>query len=137
MSNAPIMLRTACLKTLSMVEAVPEKSNQHEFNGVAQLKDIFGEDRRELKAKFSVRGQDGTEISNVTWYDARVSHPSRSEYRLYFQANPVMALAREGDNILIGFDRAGELHCVLIPQGAEGYNGRVLSWQKMEEVISV
>ena len=41
------------VKRLSAVEAHPEKSNQHEFNGVVALKQLFGlEDRRGLPAHF-------------------------------------------------------------------------------------
>lgn len=57
MSNRPIVLNPACIKTLSAVEARPERSNQHEFNGVAALKDVLGTNRSELNVHFSVRGK--------------------------------------------------------------------------------
>jgi hypothetical protein len=43
MSIQPVVFRCSCIKTLSAVEANPARSNQHEFNGVTQLKSIFGE----------------------------------------------------------------------------------------------
>jgi len=122
MSTRPIVLRPACIKTLAAVEAHPERSNQHEFNGVAALRDMFGEDRAEFRAIFSVRGEDGTCLAGVTWYDSRENHPSRSEHRLYFQGNPVMDRAQEGDNILIGFV-GSQLHCILIPGDSTRYAG--------------
>lgn len=82
-----LSLNPACIKTLSAVEAEPNRSNQHELNGVVQLKSILGLSRQSFDARFSIRGQDGYVASSVTWYDARESHPTRSEYRLYFQTN--------------------------------------------------
>ncbi len=131
MANNPLVLKPACLKTLSAVEARPERSNQHEFNGVLQLKEIFGLEKFERIATFHIRGTDVLDKAKVTWYDAREEHPVRSEHRLYFQGNAVMAEAREGDNILIGFDQSDELHCVLIPRGAEGYKPNVPVWEKI------
>lgn len=130
MSNNPFLLQPACLKTLSAVEARPERSNQHEFNGVAQLRNIFGSEKFERLAIFHVRGEPISDRAKVTWYDSRKAQTHRSaEYRLYFQSNKVMEQAREGDNILIGFDRAGDLNCVLIPRGSEGYKSNISTWE--------
>jgi hypothetical protein len=129
MLTNPLVLKPACLKTLSAVEARPERSNQHEFNGVLQLKEIFGLEKFERLATFHIRGTNVLTQAKVTWYDAREEHPTRSEYRLYFQSNTVMAEAHEGDNILIGFDQANDLHCVLIPRGAVGYKPNVPTWE--------
>lgn len=122
MSKGPIILKPACIKTLAAVEANPDRSNQHEFNGVAALKEIFGTDKAEFKAVFSVRGEDGSFESGVTWYDSREDHPVRSEHRLYFKTNPVMHRAQEGDNVLIGFI-GNQLHCILIPNAGQSYPG--------------
>lgn len=122
MSTAPVVLQPACIKTLSQVEVNPNRSNQHEFNGVAQLKDIFGLSRQEgISAVFSIRGLAGTTATWVTWYDAREDHPTRSEHRLYFPHNAVMSRAKAGDNILIGYDSSKRLHCILIPSGTAGH----------------
>lgn len=129
MTNKPLILSKACLKTLSAVEARPERSNQHEFNGVIALKNIFGLNKFEKMATFSVRGEPISNLANVTWYDARESHSTRTEHRLYFQTNKVMERASEGDNILIGFDNSGQLHCILIPRGADGYKPNVVAWE--------
>lgn len=127
MSKGPVILKPACIKTLVAVEARPERSNQHEFNGVAALKDLFGQNRAEFRALFSVRGESQSYWAGVTWYDSRENHPTRSEHRLYFQGNPVMERAQEGDNILIGFVR-DQLHCILIPNDPTRYSG----WTPLE-----
>lgn len=128
MSITPINFKASCVKTLSAVEAEPTRSNQHEFNGVAQLKNIFGTKKVEMIASFSVRGSNDVFHSSLTWYDAREKHKTRSEFRLYFQSNAVMAKAKEGDNIVIGYDAKGMVHCELILKGALGAN-RINGWQ--------
>lgn len=127
MSVRPINFRSSCVKTLSAVEAEPSRSNQHEFNGVLQLKHLFGDDKIQLNASFSIRGNDEVFTSGLTWYDARDAHATRSEYRLYFQSNPVMENAIEGDNIIIGFDVNNNIHCELITQNTAGYT-RTNGW---------
>ena len=131
MADRPVVLARACIKLLSATEADPRASNQHEFNGVVQLQEIFGVDAFERQAKFVLRGTDISDFAKVTWYDARRRHPSRSEYRLYFQTNSVMKCAHEGDNILIGFDRVGQMHCVLIPTGAKEHRKDVIGWERI------
>ncbi|MCL2916469.1 hypothetical protein L2725_22285 [Shewanella corallii] len=129
MAVKSIKFEASCVKTLSAVEAEPTRSNQHEFNGVSQLKSIFGEVRREdMKASFSERGSDEMHQSFLTWYDAREKHPTRSEFRLYFKSNAVMDVAKEGDNIVIGFDKNGNIHCELIPQGSNSHR-RTNGWE--------
>lgn len=128
--NRPISLKPACIKTLSAVEALLKNSNQHEFNGVAQLKGIFGNDRLSRSAKFSIRGSSISETGNVTWYDAREAHPSRTEYRLYFQTNEVMKLAKEGDSILIGFE-GHTLHIILIPKTSADFKAGPSTWKSV------
>lgn len=130
MSNRAVVLKPACVKTLSAVEARPERSNQHEFNGVAELKNILGSERKDFRVIFSVRGEDVKDIANVTWYDARERHQTRSEHRLYFQSNKVMNQAREGDNVIIGFDQNKQLHCILIRSGTNGHQADITTWRQ-------
>lgn len=97
-------LNSACVKTLSAVEAEPIRSHQHELNGVSQLKSLFGTARRTISANFSIRGEDGFIPVTLTWYDAREAHATRSEHRLYFPSNAVMNQAKEGSTLILGVD---------------------------------
>ena len=98
--------RGVAAKYLSAVEIIPRASHQHEFNGIIQLKKIFGPDRQTFNASFIYLGESEEEYikdsGKLTWYDARERHPSRSEYRLYYPDNEVFDKAREGDLLLIG-----------------------------------
>ena len=124
--------KSTCVKTLSAVEARPERSNQHELNGVQELKHLFGIPRFNGEALFSVMGCDVTAAAGVTWYDAREAHPKRSEHRLYFQSNAVMDRAEEGDNLMLAFDRADKLHCILIKLGSAEHAGPVEKWTRVK-----
>lgn len=92
-------------KILSAVEIDTSTSNQHELNGVVQLKKILGSDRQCFAAQFIyVNDTDDEPIIDtgfLTWYDAREFHPTRSEYRLYFPATRVTICAEIGDILFI------------------------------------
>jgi|APAga8741243907_1050103.scaffolds.fasta_scaffold00194_25 hypothetical protein len=127
--TAAIRFRASCIKTLSSVEANPEKSHQHEFNGVKELKALLGMDEFKCDAQFSIRGSQISKLAQVTWYDARTSHLSRSEYRLYFTPNEVMDNAAEGDNIIIGYDTNDNLQIILIKMGTASHEGLIKHWR--------
>jgi|SRR5690554_4404884 len=114
MAINPIHFDVGCLKTLTAVEAESNRSNQHEFQGVSPLRNIFGVQRVQVQAIFSIRGQEESYPALLTWYDARENQPHRSaEYRLYFQSTPVMDLAKSGDTIVIG-KCGNHFYCELI-----------------------
>lgn len=117
-------------KRLSAVEAHPERSNQHEFNGVEPLKTLLGLERQADKSTRFVWFGDGnegfSEDSHVTWYDARERHPKRTEHRLYFRSNPVMERANAGDLLIIAKRPSDELMIIVVAKGS-GEENR-LAW---------
>jgi hypothetical protein len=94
-------------KKLSAVEVDPSRSNQHEFNGSHELKKVLGIGSREkmqITTTFIWLNQENealSSIGSVTWYDARLNHPTRSEYRLYFPTTEVSDMAKAGDTMFI------------------------------------
>jgi hypothetical protein len=113
-------------KYLSAVEAQPECSNQHEFNGVKELKCLFGNDRLTVKTDFIYLGEDTEETERsegfLTWYDAREKHPIRSEYRLYFPSNAVTDQASAGDLILFGRRTNGNMLVIVAKASSTSEN---------------
>lgn len=100
------------LKILSEVETDPNRSNQHEFNGMDSLRDLLGEpvEKVHFPAKFIYlsdhENEPIIEDGLLTWYDARakrrVTHGvMRWEYRLYFTSNLVMQNSSTGDVLVI------------------------------------
>lgn len=112
------------VKRLSAVEVHPERSNQHEFDGVQGLKQILGESKGKQKfdAKFIYLSDSDAEpvVSDgfLTWYDARERHPTRSEYRLYFPTTAVSQCAAEGDLLVIGKRPGGGMLVIVAEQGS-------------------
>jgi len=110
------------LKTLSAVEADTARSHQREFNGVQDLIRVFGRatEKHSFSAKFIYLTDDDdqpiVEDAKVTWYDARQSHPTRTEYRLYRPTTRVSQLAAEGDLLVIGKRQDGSV-LVIVCQG--------------------
>lgn len=109
-------------KRLSAVESNPEQSHQHEFNGVKPLKKLLGKEKlADCPASFVWLGDENegiSENSTVTWYDSRVNHPTRSEFRLYFRSNPVMELANTGDLLLVAKRPSGEIMIIVVAAGS-------------------
>jgi hypothetical protein len=105
-------------KRLSAVEADTDTSNQHEFNGVGGLKNLFGTGRRKFKARFIWLGDEQEGVSAdgfLTWYDAREAHPTRSEYRFYFPTTPVSELANAGDTLFVALRSDDTVLVVITP----------------------
>jgi len=113
-------------KRLSAVEAHPEVSHQHEFNGVQGLRKILGPDRHKFGAQFLYLGEDEedtlAEDGFVTWYDARENHPTRSEYRLYFPSTSVSEFASEGDLLIIGKRPDSPLQVIIVESNTTSEN---------------
>lgn len=93
-------------KELSAVEADTRVSHQHEFNGVAALRELLGSERRQFPAHLIYLTDEDDEPveadAPLTWYDAREDHPTRTEWRLYFPTTAVSECAAPGDLIVIG-----------------------------------
>ena len=120
-------LKTACIKTLSKSELY----DQREFNGVTALKNILGDENRVIETTFILRGSHVSCNASVTWYDARESHETRSEFRLYYESNPITELAVPGDNIVIGFDKKNIFTCILFKTNDEEHQGLIEQWTQI------
>ncbi len=116
-------------KRLTEVE-ITEISNQHEFNGISQLKEIFGSDKIKFNGKFILFNDEEDKIieaeGSLTWYDARENHASRTEYRLYYTDNSVIENSSVGDLVIIG--RTGENSLAIIIAPANSTSEKQLLW---------
>ena len=116
-------------KRLSTVEINLSKSNQHEFNGIAAMKELFGKERQKYSAKFIFLDDEHEPICDtgfLTWYDAREKHPTRSEYRLFFPTTTVSKVASVNDNLFIGLCPNNTV--VVIVAAAESTVSSQLAW---------
>ncbi|MEO8398271.1 MAG: type II restriction endonuclease [Ignavibacteriaceae bacterium] len=117
-------------KRLSEVEIKPDISNQHEFNGINEFREIFGDEKIKFNGKFILLSddeektieQDGT----LTWYDARERHLTRTEYRLYYSSNEIIENSFVGDLVIIA--RTGENKLLIIVAQAGTTSEKQLLW---------
>ena len=98
--------KAVAVKRLSAVEADAGVSNQHEYNGVSLLKKMFGTDvqKQTIPTHFLyVTDEDNTlgADGELTWYDARYNHPTRTEWRLYYPTNAVTEASLADDSLFI------------------------------------
>jgi hypothetical protein len=107
------------VKRLSAVEAGPEFSHQHEFNGTASMRQILGEERRSIPARVLYLTDEEEERVcaevTLTWYQAR--KPPRTEYRFYFPSTIVSERFREGDLLVVGSRLDGSVLLVAAARG--------------------
>jgi hypothetical protein len=110
------------VKRLSQVEVSPDLSNQHEFNGIADFKRIFGPDKRKFNAKFLFISDEEDKLLEedgfLTWYDARENHPFRSEYRLYYSGNEIMLSAKAEDLVVVAQISEEQLAVIIAPKNS-------------------
>lgn len=118
-----------CVKRLSAVEADVLRSNQHEFDGVKDLRQILGDCGEPVKypARFLYFADHDDEPvvddGFLTWYDARMKARiergvMRKECRLYFTTNSVLQCAVEGDLLVIAKQPGDTLLAVVAEQGS-------------------
>lgn len=113
-------------KKLRDVEIDKLVSNQHELNGVAQLKRILGNDSNakiRFPSTFAYLADEEDECftrsGNLTWYDARHDNPKRSEFRLYYDNDDIFSAARPGDDLYIIKRTDGTFATLVCRQGSE------------------
>lgn len=109
-------------KVLSAVETVGKRSNQHEIDGVHALRKLFGSPLEKLYIPCSFLWLDDdmedpvVEEGHLTFYDARINVPNRSEYRLYYPAHiEAMTMAQPGDVVFIAKRRTGHVLLIVVP----------------------
>ncbi|WP_424928545.1 type II restriction endonuclease [Amaricoccus tamworthensis] len=119
----------AC-KSLTSVDTVQGKSNQHEVGGRNAFNTLLGTDANRMRKENNgiptryVRITDDAEDSltvdsDVTWYDSRWKDPKRGpEWRLYYPTNEVTRVMREGDLFLLAKKPDGTLLIVVAPNGS-------------------
>lgn len=116
-------------KRLSQVEINPT-SNQHEFNGIVEMKEIFGTEKYSFVGKFIFLSDEEDKTieadGGLTWYDARERHATRTEYRLYYTSNDVIQNSAVGDLIIIA--RTGKDSVAVIIAQANSTSEKQLLW---------
>ena len=88
------------------------------------MRRIFGTSRQNFTSDFIYYGNHhATEhnIVDITWYNARESHPNRTEYRLYYSENEVVRLANISDLLVVGKRNDDSIVVLIIKNGSASY----------------
>ena len=92
-------------KKLARVDVLLGIGHQHEINGVSSLRELLGSEKitGTIHWNYLLDEEQHTlgVTSAFTFYDARENHATRTEWRLYYSDNPVMAAAESGDLLVI------------------------------------
>lgn len=101
-------------KRLKLVEIDPAASNGHEFNGIADFRSLFGDERRVFPVRLLYLADNEDDVreerTEFTWYNARERNPTRNEYRLYYKASSIMAQADVNDLLLVAVDARSNVY---------------------------
>lgn len=111
-------------KRLSETEINTEKSNQHEFNATKDVLRVFGREKRSFETSFYYLADGEEKVvrtpGTLTLYDARENNPLRTEFRIYYPANPAVEEACPEDLMLLCLQRNGKVLCIISPRGSAG-----------------
>lgn len=121
-----LMSGQVAVKRIAAVEVDPESSNQHEFNA-GKLRVGLGFGRVSVNGRLDATyfgGEDDSEADvstgDYTLYDAREAHPTRTEYRLYYNTPLLTERARPGDLlVLFRAPESDDLTAVVARAGSE------------------
>lgn len=109
------------VKTLSVVDATPARSNQHEIGTTAAMRQFLGAERSRFDVTYLWLGgeqESVTEEGVATHYDTRENQPHRRpEWRLYYASNPVTEIMCAGDTLFIAKRPGNGLLFIVTPQG--------------------
>jgi hypothetical protein len=108
-------------KRIVAVDLPDMGSNQHELNGVQELREFFGTDDRTrgtISWHYFADDQDPmNEETEFTFYDARENHPTRTEWRLYYQGS-FLAHANVGDLLFLARSATGHFFGLVFEDGS-------------------
>lgn len=130
--NLSEVIECAAYKELVRVDLPEKGSNQHEIDGVRALRDFFGTNEK-VKTEvtwhyFAENAEPIEEIGDLTFYDARERHPTRTEWRLYYRGD-FLSRATERDVLVLIKTRhpRSSLHALVFEEGS--------SWLKSAEKL--
>lgn len=108
------------VKTLSVVDATPSKSNQHEVGTTKEMRHFLGCERCRFDVTYLWLGGEQesiTESGAATHYDTREKQPHRRpEWRLYYPSNPVTEIMTAGDTLFLAKRPGDELLFIVTPK---------------------
>lgn len=119
-------LKKACIKTLTHTDLVQRKG----FNGVKELQALFGAEQRVVTTLFSLSQSANSVNGMLKWQTCESKGEQRDFFQLKLSANPVLAQAQPGDNIIIGQDISGTMRCIIFKAEQSDFQGKMTNWTR-------
>lgn len=109
------------VKSLSIVDATPAQSNQHEVGTTVEMRRFLGNGRNQFNVTYlwMAGEQSVAETSRATHYNSREKKPHRrAEWRLYYPSNPVTEMMSAGDTLFVAKRPGNNLLFIVAPAGS-------------------
>ncbi|MDP9196454.1 MAG: type II restriction endonuclease [Pseudomonadota bacterium] len=106
------------VKTLSVVDAEPQKSNQHEIGTTVPMKKFLGTERKAFDVTYiwlSDEQETITEHGRATYYNTRDGKSRSPEYRLYYPSNAVTQVMSAGDTLFLAIRPDKTILFIVVP----------------------
>jgi hypothetical protein len=106
------------VKTLSAVDAVPNKSNQHEIGTTAAMRKFLGTEKKKFEVTYLWLNDEQETITESGWathYNSREGKPRAPEYRLYYPSNMVTGVMTEGDTLFLAIRPDKTILFIVVP----------------------
>ena len=118
-------------KRLKPVEIDPDASHEHEFNGIGAFRNLFGCEKRVFASRVIYLCDAEEDIiedtAQLTWYDARANHPTRSEFRLYYTSCACFDHAQKDDLLVVCKNRGEDVLTVFVARKGDSVENQ-LAW---------
>jgi hypothetical protein len=110
------------VKTLSVVDATPSRSNQHEVGTTAAMRRFLGENKNQFDVTYLWLAGEQESITEAGWathYDSRENQTHRpAEWRLYYPSNPVTEMMNADDTLFVAKRPGNDLLFIVTPAGS-------------------
>lgn len=107
------------VKTLSVVDATPSRSNQHEVGTTAEMRRFMGESKNQFEVNYLWLAGEQENVAETGWathYDSRENQPRRRpEWRLYYPSNPVTERMNADDTLFVAKRPGNALLFIVTP----------------------
>jgi EcoRII C terminal len=111
------------VKTLTIVDAEPKKSNQHEVGTTKAMRSFLTERFQKFEATYVlVTGEQEAiqEYGSATMYDSREKKAHRPpEWRLYYDSNAITDMMQPSDTLFIAKLQGQCLLFIVVPKGSD------------------
>ncbi len=106
------------VKKLSVVDAEPKSSNQHEIGTTVPIRKFLGTEKKTFDVTYIWIGDEQEAITEQGWathYNTREGKPRAAEYRFYYPTNSVTEIMSAGDTLFLAIRPDKTILFIVVP----------------------